>query len=134
MKKLLTTLVMALSATFAFAGPAVELGPNKGRVIHFSADKSAHGEITLKDGVFHVSLLDKDKKVIPAGDATLAVSGGTREKSSKLEVTKTEKGFSFPVVKSGEWLIFQFAPKEGEKAFTARVVYDAHHFFSDHSH
>lgn len=81
-----------------------------------------------------MSLLDKDKKVIPAGDATLAVSGGTREKSSKLEVTKTEKGFSFPVVKSGEWLIFQFAPKEGEKAFTARVVYDAHHFFSDHSH
>ena len=134
MKKLLTTLVLALSAAFAFAGPAVELGPNKGRVIDFSADKSVRAEITLKDGKFHVSMLDKDKKVVPAGDATLMVSGGTREKAAKLEVTKTEKGFSFPAVKSGEWLIFQFAPKEGEKAFTARVVYDAHHFFSDHAH
>lgn len=126
--------MLSLSATLAFAGPAIELGPNKGRVIDLSADKSARGEITLKDGKFHLSLLDKDKKVIPAGDSTLAVSGGTREKSEKLEVTKTETGFSFPVVKSGEWLIIQFTAKEGEKAFTSRVVYDAHHFFSDHHH
>lgn len=134
MKKLLTTIVLAISATLAFAGPDIELGPNKGRVIALSADKSARGEITLKDGTFHVSLLDKDKKVIPSGEATLAVSGGTREKSAKLEVTKTETGFSFPAVKSGEWLIFQFAPKEGAEAFTSRVVYNGAHFFSAHHH
>lgn len=65
---------------------------------------------------------------------TITTTAVTRAKSAKLEETKTEKGFNFLVVKSGEWLIFQFAAKEGKKPLTSRVVYDAGHFFSARSH
>jgi len=43
----------------------------------------------------------------------------------KLEVTKSEGGFTITAPKSGEWLIVQYKDSESAKPITARVLYDA---------
>jgi len=133
MKKLIALAAFILTSTFALAGPDVEFGPNKGRIVELSADKSVRGEVTLKEGKLHVTLLDKDKKPVEIGKKELIVSTGTREKVAKLEVTKTEKAFSFPEATKGQMLVIQLKADAEAKPFTARVVYDAH-FFEAHSH
>lgn len=124
MKSKLLTLLFVLTASVAFGHGGVEIGPNGGRILELSKNETMHGEVTVKDGKFHVALLDKDMKPVAVETKSLTASGGTREKPVKLEVTKDANGFSLPLVKEGEWLIVQFKEKADSKAITARMEYD----------
>src|SRR5687768_15226675 len=124
MKKKLTALLLALTTTIAFGHGGVELGPNGGRILEFSKNESMHGEVTVKEGKFHIALLDKDLKPMKVEAQSLTATGGTREKPAKLEVTKDATGFTLPVVKEGQWLIVQFKETPKAKAVTARLEYD----------
>jgi hypothetical protein len=102
----------------------VELGPNGGRILEFSKDETMHGEVSRKDGKFHVALFDKNMKPVKVNEQTLTATGGTREKPEKLTVEKSDSGFVVPLVKEGQWLILQFKEKPASKAVTARFEYD----------
>jgi hypothetical protein len=133
MKRIIAFIAFALTSTLAIAGPDIEFGPNKGRIVELSADKSVRGEVTLKEGKLHVALLDKASKPVEIADRVMEVSAGTRQKIEKVKVTKTGKGFSFPEVTKGQTLVIQLKDNAEAKPFTARVVYDGH-FFQPHSH
>jgi len=124
MKTTITTLLLALTASFAFGHGAIEFGPNKGRILEFSADESMHGELTEKDGKLHIAVLDKDMKPVKVEAQNLTATGGTREKPVKLEVTKSESGFTIGAPKNGEWLIVQYKESAAAKPITARMEYD----------
>ena len=124
MKKKLTALLLALTTAFALGHGGVAIGPNGGRLLELSKNESMHGEVTVKDGKFHVSLFDKDKKPVAVADQVLTATGGPQNKQAKLEVTKAADGFTFPAVKDGEWLILQFKETAKGKAVTARMQYD----------
>ncbi|MEQ1860866.1 MAG: hypothetical protein ABMA13_13100 [Chthoniobacteraceae bacterium] len=124
MKTKVTTLILTLTTCFAFGHADIEIGPNGGRVLEFSKDESMHGELTVKDGKFHVALLDKNLKPVKLDKQSLTATGGTREKPEKLAVEKTDKGFVVPLVKAGQWLILQYKHTPEAKAVTARLEYD----------
>jgi hypothetical protein len=126
MKKHLLSLLGSLAITTAsvFAHGGVELGPNGGRLLEFSKNETTHGEVTLKDGKFHIAVLDKDEKTVALGEQMLTASGGPSGKAAKLEVTKEGDHFVIPTVKKGEWLILQFKENAKAKAVTARFEYD----------
>ena len=124
MKTKLTTLLLALSAGFAFGHGAIEIGPNKGRILEFSTNESMHGEVTAKDGKLQIAVLDKDMKLVKVEAQTVTATGGTREKPVKLEVTKSESSFTVTPPKNGEWLIIQFKESASAKTITARMMYD----------
>ena len=124
MKTKLIALLIALSASLSFGHGGVEIGPNGGRLVELSKDESLHGEVTVKEGKFHIALFDKDLKPVKVADQVLTATGGTREKPAKLETTKTDDAFSVPVVKEGQWLILQFKDKADAKPVTARFKYD----------
>ncbi len=124
MKTRLTTLLLTLTAGFAFGHGAVELGPNKGRILEFSANESMNGEVIEKDGKLHIAVLDKDMKPVKVEAQSITATGGTREKPVKLEVTKSENGFIIMAPKSGEWLILQYRESSSAKPITARMNYD----------
>jgi hypothetical protein len=125
MKTKLTAVILALTASYAFGHGDIELGPNKGRILEFSANESMHGEVTQKDGKLHIAVLDKDMKPVKVEAQSLTATGGTREKPVKLEVTKTESGFTVTAPKNGEWLIVQYKDTGSAKPVTARMLYDA---------
>jgi hypothetical protein len=124
MKKTLTALTLALTASFAFGHGDIELGPNKGRILEFSKNETMHGEVTEKDGKLHIALLDKDMKPVKVDAHSLTATAGTRAKPVKLDVTKTESGFTIPLPAAGEWLILQYKDSADAKAITARLNYD----------
>ncbi len=125
MKKQLLTLLSSLALTAAaLAHGEIEVGPNGGRILEFSKNETMHGEVTLKDGKFHVALLDKDMKPVALADQTVSASGGPTNKAEKLAVEKSGNQFVVPAVKSGEWLILQFKDNAKAKAVTARMQYD----------
>lgn len=124
MKTKLTTLLLTLVTGIAFAHEGVELGPNGGRILEFSKDETMHGELTVKDGKFHITVLDKDMKPVAVNQQSLTATGGTREKPEKLTVTKDAGGFTFPLVTDGQWLIVQYKETSDAKAITARVEYN----------
>jgi hypothetical protein len=124
MKKTLTGLLLAATASFALAHEGIELGPNKGRVLEFSKNETMHGEVTEKDGKLHIVLLDKDMKPVMVDAQSLVATAGSRAKPVKLEVTKTESGFILPLPGAGEWLILQYKDSADAKAITARLHYD----------
>ena len=125
MKKQLLTLLSSIALTAAaFAHGEVEVGPNGGRVLEFSKNETMHGEVTVKDGKFHVALLDKDMKPVALGEQTLTASGGPTNKAEKLAVEKAGGKFVVPAVKPGEWLILQYKDSANAKAITARMQYD----------
>jgi hypothetical protein len=124
MKTKLTTLLLALTASFAFGHGEAELGPNKGRIVEFSTNESMHGEVVQKDGKLHIALLDKDMKPVKVDAQDITATAGTRDKPVKLEVTKSESGFTVAAPKAGEWLILQYKPDKSAKAITARLHYD----------
>ena len=124
MKTKLSTLILTLATAVAFAHEGVELGPNGGRIVEFSKNETMHGEVTVKDGKFHIAVLDRDMKQVAMTDQSLTAITGDRNSPQKLEVTKTDKGFSVPAVKSGEWLIMQFKLTPKAKAITARMEYN----------
>ena len=108
MKTKLTTIIIALTAGFAFGHGDIELGPNKGLILEFSTNETMHGEVTDKDGKLHIAILDKDMKPVKAERQTLTVTAGTRQAPVKLEVAKDETGFTLTPPKEGEWIIMQY--------------------------
>ena len=125
MNKLILTLLSSLALTIAaFAHGDIELGPNGGRILEFSKDETMHGEVTLKDGKFHIAILDKDMKPVALAEQTLTATGGATGKPEKLTVEKEGGHFVVPAVKEGEWLIVQFKESAAAKAVTARMQYD----------
>ena len=124
MKTKLATLLLALTASFALGHGDIEIGPNKGRILEFSTNESMHGEVTAKDGKLHIAVLDKDMKPVKVAAQSLTATGGTREKPVKLEVTKSESGFTITAPKAGEWLIVQYKESDSAKPITARMNYD----------
>ncbi len=124
MKMKLAALLLALTTALSFGHGGVELGPNKGRILEFSKDETMHGEVTVKDGKFHIAVLDKDMKPVKVEAQGLTATGGTRNKPVKLEVTRAADGFFVPLVKDGEWLIVQYKETPKSKAVTARLEYD----------
>ncbi len=124
MKTKISTLILTLITAVALAHEGVELGPNGGRILEFSKNETMHGEVTVKDGNFHIAVLDKDMKQVAIADQSLTAVTGDRNKPQKLEVTKTDKGFSIPAVKAGEWLIVQYKQTPKSKAITARLEYN----------
>ncbi len=124
MKTKLTALLLALTAGFAFGHGDIEIGPNKGRILEFSTNETMHGEVTEKDGKLHIAVLDKDMKPVKVEAQSLTATGGTREKPVKLEVTKSDTGFTITAPKGGEWLIVQYKESDSAKSITARMHYD----------
>jgi hypothetical protein len=124
MKKTLTALLLAATAGLVFAHEGIELGPNKGRILEFSTNETLHGEVTQKDGMLHIALLDKDMKPVKVDAQSLVATAGTRSKPVKLEVTKSADGFTLPSPGEGEWLILQYRESPDAKAITARLHYD----------
>jgi uncharacterized glyoxalase superfamily protein PhnB len=117
-------ILFSLIASLSFAHEGVELGPNKGRILEFSKDETMHGEVIVKGDKFHIALLDKDMKAVAMAEQTLTATTGDRDKPVKLTVEKDAKGFVVPVVKAGEWLIFQYKDTPKAKAVTARLEYN----------
>ena len=124
MKSTITLLALAFTTSFALAHGGVELGPNGGRLLEFSKNESMHGEVTLKDGKFLISVLDKDLKSVAVNAQTLAATTGSGSKPEKLTVEKTATGFALPVIKEGGILVVQFRETEKAKPITARLTYD----------
>ena len=118
MKTKLTTIILALTASFAFGHEGIELGPNKGRILEFSTNETMHGEVTEKEGELLIALLDKDMNPVTVEAQSLSAIAGTRQAPIKLEVTKTETGFSIPAPKDGEWIIMQYKDTADSKAIT----------------
>src|SRR6187399_164839 len=125
MKKHILTLLSSLALNAAASAHSdVELGPNGGRILEFSKDQSVHGEVTVKDGKFHIAVLDKDMKPVALEDQSLTATSGDRAKPEKLIVEKKDGKFVVPTVKEGEWIIFQFKDTAKSKPITARLQYD----------
>jgi len=135
MKKYLSTLLCGLLLNAAaLAHGDVELGPNGGRILEFSKNESMHGEGVVKDGNFHIALLDKGLLPVVLGEQELTATSGDRAKPEKLVVEKkagefvvpvVKAGeFVVPVVKAGEWVVFQFRESAKAKPITARMQYD----------
>ncbi len=120
----LTTILLALTATFAFGHEGIELGPNKGRILEFSTDETMHGEVTAVDGKLQIAVLDKDMKPVKVEAQSVTATGGTREKPVKLEVTTSEIGFTIVAPKDGEWLILQYKDSASAKPITARMHFN----------
>lgn len=126
MKKQILTLLGSLAiAASAFAHGDIELGPNGGRILEFSKDETMHGEVTAKDGKFHVALLDKAMKPVALEKQELTATSGDKAKPEKLAVEKADGHFTVPQLKGGDyWVIFQFKPAPDAKLITARLHYD----------
>ncbi len=124
MKTRLLTLLIALTASFAFGHGGVELGPNGGRILEFSKNETMHGEVTVKDGKFQIAVLDKDMKPVAVAAQVLTATTGTGAKPEKLTVEKTATGFTLPLVKEGSVLVVQFRESDTAKPITARLTYD----------
>jgi len=124
MKIQLITTILVLTASFAFGHGEIELGPNKGRILEFSANETMHGEVTEKDGKLHIALLDNDMKPVKVAGQSLTATAGTRQAPVKNEVTKNKTSFILSVPKEGEWIILQYKENDSAKAITARLHFD----------
>ena len=128
MKTSLLTLaaVLLLGLTRALAHGGVELGPNGGRILEFSKNDTMHGEVTAKDGYFHIALLDREMKPVELKDQTLTATTGDRKNPEKLAVEKKDGKFVVPMQKGEDFLtIFQFRETPNAKPVVARLPYDA---------
>jgi hypothetical protein len=118
--------LLALGLTRSFGHGDVEIGPNGGRILEFSKNETMHGEVTVKDGKFHVALLDKEMKPVALSEQTLIATSGDRDKPEKLAIEKSGNHFVVPMLKGEDfWIIFQFKPTAAAKPITARLHYDA---------
>lgn len=128
MKTSLLTLaaVLLLGLTRVLAHGGVELGPNGGRILEFSKNETMHGEVTAKDGYFHIALLDRDMKPVELKDQTLTATTGDRKSPEKLAVEKKDGKFVVPMQKGEDFLtIFQFRETPSARPVVARLQYDA---------
>lgn len=120
------TALAAASQQTLRAHSDVEIGPNGGRVLEFSTNGTVHGEVVEKNGMFCVTLLDKDMKPMPIAEQTLTATTGDRSKPEKLKVETKDGQFVVPIQKGGDhWTIFQFRETPKAKPVTARLRYIA---------
>lgn len=125
MKSLLSLLLCTFACvSTSLAHDGVTLGPNGGRIVTFSKNAPVVGEVTVKGGKFHVALLDKSMKPLKNAAQELTATTGDRSKPEKLAVEKDAGKFVLPVVKAGEWIIFQYKDNAEAKAVTGRMQYD----------
>ncbi len=118
--------ILSLLTVALYAHEGVELGPNGGRILEFSKDETMHGEVTLKDGKFHIALLDKDMKPVTIEKQGLTATSGDRSNPQKLEVATKDNQFVVPAMKGDDYhLILQFKPAADAKAITARLHFNA---------
>lgn len=123
--KHLITLFLCLLGLHAFAHEGVDLGPNGGRLLLLDKKTSLHGEVLVKGDRFYLTLLDSRKKPIALTTQSLTASSRTSiVTSTKLEVTRTTQEFTFPLVKSGAWLVLQYRADPALKPQTTRFSYD----------
>ena len=73
MKSKLIAFLLALASPLAFGHSGVELGPNGGRILELSKNETLHGEVTLKQGKFHLALLDKNMKPVSPKDEVMGM-------------------------------------------------------------
>lgn len=124
--KLIALLFIAATAFNLHAHEGVELGPNGGRILEFSKNETMHGEVTLKDGKFHIALLDKDMKPVAIDKQTVSATSGNRDNPEKLAVEVKDNRFVVPALKGDDYhLVFQFKSVPDAKAITARLHYNA---------
>ena len=124
-RRLLLMLLTCCSSHLARAHGAVELGPNKGRLLEFSRDKSVSGELILKGTSFHVGLFDKDSKPVTIASQSLSVITGDRDNPSTLPVEVKENAFVFPrKLETKHHLIFRYRPTTESLPVTVRVLFD----------
>jgi hypothetical protein len=125
-----TPIPIAVIGTFTLAIAAyghgeIEIGPHGGRILSFHEDDLVLAEISVKGGKFQILILDENMKPVRVRDQQLTVVRGDRSKLDKLAVEKvSDKYFTAPTVKSGEWVIFQFKENAAAKPFTARLFYE----------
>lgn len=124
MKTNIATLILTFITAVALGHGDVELGPDGGRILEFSKNESMHGEVTIKEGKFHIAVLDKDMKPVEIRQQALFATSGDRDNPQKLAVTKDAKGFLVPLVEDGQWLILQFQETPEAKKITARLHFD----------
>jgi hypothetical protein len=121
---LVAVLLLGVSRTFAHGD--VEIGPNGGRLVDLSTNETLRGEVTLKDGKFHVAVLDHAMKPVPLKDQKLLVTGGDRSNPENPKVEKEDDHFVFPALKGDSYLVvLQFKAEPAAKFVTARFEYDA---------
>lgn len=123
-KNILTLLHIVALCLSAHAHSEIEIGPNGGRILELSKNETMHGELIVKGERFEVSLLDKEMKPVVLAEQELTVTTGDRAKPAKIAIEKKDNRFTFPTVKAGEWMIFQFKQDAKSKPVTARVQYD----------
>jgi len=129
MKKRLLSIAASLTASLAFSVSALahgsaELGPSGGRIVEFGAHAGVHAEVVLRDGRFVLSLLDAEKKEVPAGAQQLIVTH--RETNTKLTPELKDGKWSF-AKPDGEsfWLILQLKETPDAPSKNGRLHYDA---------
>lgn len=126
MKSKLIALLILTTTSLLSAHEGVELGPKGGRILEFSKNETLHGEVTLKDGKFHVAVLDKDMKPLKIEKQTLSAISGDRKNPQKLAVEVKGDQFVVPALSGDDYyLVFQFKPAPDAKAVTARLHYNA---------
>lgn len=124
-RRTLLVLIACLSTQLARAHGAVELGPNKGRLLAFSRDKSLSGELVLKEGTFHVGLFDKENKPVAIAAQSLAVITGDRDNPATLKVEVKDNQFVFPRhQETKHHLILRYRATAESLPVTVRVPYD----------
>ena len=124
-RRMLLILLAALSTHLARAHGAVELGPNKGRLLELSRDKSVSGELILKDATFQVGLFDKEKKPVTIAAQSLAVITGDRDTPTTLKVEVKDNQFVFPRhQETKHHLILRYRATAESLPVTVRVPYD----------
>src|SRR5687768_13788147 len=128
MKKLTVTMATLILFTLSqvFAHSDAELGPSGGRIVEFSTNQTLHGEVTLTNGQFRVSILDKNMKPVTLTEQTLSVIGGDRKSPEKPKVEKQGNQFVFPALKGNSYLVvLQFKESPSAKQINARFEYDS---------
>lgn len=127
MKTILAIILSNLAlSVIAFAHGEVEVGPHGGRILEFSKNKTIHGEVIVKDGKFHVALLDKSMKPIDLLAQQLTATVANKLHPEKLLVEKVGPEFVVPLVKEDAWVVFQFRTDTNAKPITARLHYETH--------
>ncbi|MCC6231562.1 MAG: hypothetical protein IT580_02905 [Verrucomicrobiales bacterium] len=117
---------LLLTPVLALAHGRVDLGPNGGRLVPLSTNATLQGEVVLKEGRFHVTLLDPQLKPVELKDASLTVVGGERNQPERPRVERVENRFVFPALKGNRYLlVLQFRSHAAAKPVNARFEFDA---------
>ena len=122
--KLITILTVALGLLSSQAHERLTVGPGDGRLAYLDSTTTPNAEFNVKDGKVSITLLDKDLKVIPPTEQTVAITAGEKGSAQKLTVTKEGNAFVATLPKGEDyWCIMQLKEKKDAKSITFRVHY-----------